>query len=223
MLGKRSSQRDLFDVGNVFPLELDPKSFHGQLAHAAPRLFQDADFASFLIEGGRPSVLPAELALLALLQHEAGWSDEEAVLRSAFDLRWAAVLGRAAATPLCAKSTLQLFRSHLVLNDGVPKVFQKSIAEARRAGLLKGPVIRAAIDTKPMLGRGAVQDTYNLLGTSMRQLATRSPPRRDRRRNFGPASTTWAATFRIARPVSKGAPRSTGPIRSKRVSSSVRS
>jgi Transposase DDE domain/Transposase domain (DUF772) len=171
MLGKRKVQRALFDVGNVFPVALDPASFHGQLAAAAERLFRDADFAAFYADGlGRPSAPPSLLALLTLLQHECGCSDAEAVARSAFDLRWAAVLRRAAGEPLCAKSTFQLFRAHLVLHDGVRTLFEQSIAEARRAGLLKGGALRVALDTKPILGRGAVEDTYNLLATGIQQL-----------------------------------------------------
>lgn len=171
MIGKRKAQRDLFDVGNVFALELDPNSFHGQLAAATSRLFADADFAVFYSDRtGRPSVPPSQLALLTLLQHEAGCSDQEAVDRSAYDLRWAAVLGKPAGAPLCAKSTFQLFRAHLVLHDAVLTIFQNSIAEARRAGLLgKGP-LKIALDTKPILGRGAVLDTYNLLAQAIRNL-----------------------------------------------------
>jgi hypothetical protein len=171
MLGKRKAQRDLFDVGNVFPVALDPASFHGQLARAGERLFRDADFAAFYADRlGRPSAPPSLLALLTLLQHESGCSDAEAIARSAFDLRWAAVLRRAAGEPLCAKSTFQLFRAHLVLHDGVCTLFEQSIAEARRAGLLKGGALRVALDTKPILGRGAVEDTYNLLATGIQQL-----------------------------------------------------
>jgi hypothetical protein len=173
MIGKRQQQRELFDVGNVYPLTLDPTSFHGQLARAAPRLFRDADFAVFYAQQrGRPSVPPSQLALLTLLQHEAGVSAEEAVARSGYDLRWAAVLGRAAGEPLCAKSTLQLFRCHLILHDAVRTLFQQSIQEAKAAGLLKGTPLRIALDTKPILGRGAVEDTYNLLATGIRQLGS---------------------------------------------------
>ena len=172
MLGKRKPQRELFDVGNVFPVALEPKSFHGQLAAAAPHLFRDEDFAkAYSSTTGRPSVPPSQLALLTLLQHEAGVSDAEAVARSAFDLRWAAVLGRTAGEPLCAKSTFQLFRAHLILHDLVREVFQRSIQEAKAAGLLKSGPLRVAVDTKPILGRGAVEDTYNLLATGIRQLA----------------------------------------------------
>src|SRR5712692_5619357 len=171
MLGKRKAQRDLFDVGNVFPVALDPASFHGQLAHAAERLFRDEDFAAFYAAGvGRSSTPPSLLALMTLLHHEGGCSDLEAVYRTAYDLRWAAVLRRAAGVPLCVKSTFQLFRAHLILHDGVRQVFEQSIAEARRAGLLKRGALSIALDTQPILGRGAVEDTYNLLSTGIQQL-----------------------------------------------------
>src|SRR5436305_1862021 len=131
MLRKRKAQRELFDVGNVFPVALDPASFHGQLA-AADRLFRDEDFAAFYAAGvGRSSTPPSLLAPMTLLQHESGGSELEAVARTTFDLRWAAVLRKAAGAPLCAKSTFQLFRAHLILHEGVRVVFQQSIAEAR--------------------------------------------------------------------------------------------
>jgi len=199
MIGKRRPQRELFDVGNVYALALPPESFHAQLAAAAPRLFRDEEFAAFYSEGmGRPSVPPSQLALMTLLQHEAGCSDAEAVARTAYDLRWAAVLGRAAGEPLCAKSTFQLFRAHLVLHEAARLLFEGSIQAARRTGLLKGSALRLAIDTKPILGRGAVEDTYNLLSTGIQQLVRalasregeRGPEgaaRHDLRRYFGPS------------------------------------
>jgi len=172
MLGKRSAQTQLFDVGNVYPLSLPKSSFHGQLAEAAPRLFKDEDFLAFYCEKhGRPSIPPSLLALMLLLQFEAKVSDEEAVQRTAFDLRWAAVLGRSAGEPLCAKSTFQLFRAHLVLHEQVRMIFLSSIEEARRSGLLKGSALRLVLDTKPVEGRGAVLDTYNLLAAGIRKLS----------------------------------------------------
>jgi hypothetical protein len=171
MIGKRKRQQDLFDVGYVFDVPLEPGSFHGQLARAAPRLFRDEDFGACYHEHrGRPSVPPSQLALLTLLQHHAGASDAEAVERTCFDARWAAVLGTQLGRPLCAKSTLQLFRSHLILHEQVLTIFQRSLQEAKDAGLLKGTPLRIVLDTKPILGRGAVEDTYNLLATGIRQL-----------------------------------------------------
>lgn len=171
MIGKRKPQSQLFDVGNVYDLQLPPTSFYAQLAVAAPALFQDEMFAAFYSQKrGRPSVPPSDLALMAVLQQHDGVSDEEAVARTAFDLRWAAVLRRAAGTPFCAKSTFQLFRAHLVLHDVVRDLFVASIQAAKKSGLLKG-TLRAAIDTKPILGRGAVKDTFNLLAEAIGMLA----------------------------------------------------
>jgi hypothetical protein len=171
MLGKHIRQRDLFDVGNVFPLSLPASSFYAQLAVAAPRLFKDEDFiALYSRTEGRPSVAPSQLALVTILQYHDNVSDEEAINKTAYDLRWAAVLGRSAGEALCAKSTLQLFRAHLILHKEIRKVFQASIREAKRSGLLKGKSLQIALDTKPILGRGAVLDTCNLLAAGIRQL-----------------------------------------------------
>jgi hypothetical protein len=171
MIGKRTQQSQLFDVGNVYDLELPASSFYSQLATAAPNLFKDEDFAAFYsAERGRPSVPPSQLALMMVLKEYDQVSDEEATARTAFDLRWAAVLRRHAGQPLCAKSTFQLFRTHLVIHDAVQTIFRKSIEEAKKSGLLKG-TLKAAIDTKPILGRGAVKDTYNLLGEAISLLA----------------------------------------------------
>jgi transposase len=159
----------MFDVGNVYDLKLAASSFYAQLAEAA--LFSDEDFARLYSQKmGRPSVPPSQLALSLLLQQYEGVSDQEAIDRSAYDLRWCAVLARPAGTPLCAKSTLQLFRAHLILHDQVRQVFLASIEAARRAGRLKGS-IRVAIDTKPVLCQGAVLDTINLLAAALLELA----------------------------------------------------
>lgn len=172
MIGKRSAQQALFDVGNVFDLSLSSTSFYGQLAKVSDRLFQDDDFAVLYADKvGRPCVPPSLLALLVLLQAHDNVSSEEAIERSAYDLRWAAVLRRPAGQPLCARSTLELFRAHLILHDQVLAIFKASLKEARRSGLLSGQALRLAVDTKPILGRGAVLDTYNLLAAGIVGLA----------------------------------------------------
>lgn len=112
---------------------------------------------------------PSQLALLTLLPHHAGVSDAEAIVRTCFDARWAAGLGTQLGQPLCAKSTLQLFRAQLILHITVLTLFQRSLEEAQRAGLWKSAPPWILGDTKPILGRGAVEDTYNLLATGIRQ------------------------------------------------------
>lgn len=195
MVGKRSAQQELFDVGNVYKLELDRKSYYGQLAAVSESLFKDEDFASFYNEKvGRPSVPPSQLALLLLLQAYVGCSDAEAVELSSYDLRWAAVLRRRAGEALCAKSTLQLFRAHLVMHDKVRIIFQKSIEEAKKTGLLRQRTsLRVAIDTKPIIGRGAVKDTYNLLGDGICRLV------RGLAADAGQELEPWARAHGLAR------------------------
>jgi IS5 family transposase len=114
-------------------------------------------------------VPPSQLCIALLLQTYDGVSDEEAIERSAFDLRWKVALGLEVSEKLCAKSTLQLFRSRLVLNEAYQEIFNKSIAACRAAGLLKRSKLRAAIDTTPILGRGAVKDTFNLVSDQIRR------------------------------------------------------
>src|SRR5260370_7396492 len=114
MLGKRPAQRDLFDVGNVFPVALASDSFHGQLAVAAERLFRDEDFAAFYAAGvGRSSTPPSLLALMTLLQHESGCSDPEAVPRTASAPPSAPPLPPPPPPPLHLPTTFPLSPSHL--------------------------------------------------------------------------------------------------------------
>jgi hypothetical protein len=60
-----------------------------------------------------------------------------------------------------------------VLHEMEEPILKKSIEEARRAGYLKNGKIRVALDTTPILGKGAVQDTYNLLAEGIEQLVRR--------------------------------------------------
>jgi len=145
-------------------------SFHGILGRMGASWFRDEDFEGLYREThGRPSVPPSQLCIALLLQTYDGVSDDEAIDRSAYDLRWKVALGLEISEKLCAKSTLQLFRSKLVLNDAYQQVFNKSIEVCREAGLLKRSKLRAAIDTTPILGRGAVKDTFNLVSDQIRR------------------------------------------------------
>jgi hypothetical protein len=173
MFGKRKLQASLHDVGNFYALKLSMKTFFGQLAAAADRLFSDEQFEAFYksTNNGRPSVPPSQLALMLIMQHHDNVSDAEAIEKSAYDLRWCAVLNRSAGEPFCAKSTLQTFRVHLVTNDKAKLIIKSGIQEAKHTGLLEGEALKVALDTKPIEGRGAVEDTYNLLSTGINLLA----------------------------------------------------
>ena len=171
MLGRREPQGDLFRPDHAFRDHIGEETFYGVLARHGAEWFRDEDFvALYREEFGRPSVPPSQLAIALLLQAYDSVSDEEAIARSAFDLRWKVALGLELEEKLCAKSTLQRFRAQLVLHEVAGQIFDRGIEACRAAGLLKRTTLSAAIDTTPILGRGAVRDTYNLVSDGIRHV-----------------------------------------------------
>jgi transposase len=139
-------------------------TFYGHLAQARARLFRDEDFATlYCPDNGRPSVPPSLLAVALLLKAHDKVSDEESVERANFDVRWCVALGLELASEPFVKSTLQEFRAKLVIHEQAGAIFLASIEEAKREGFLRGKKRTIALDTTPIFGKGAVQDTYNLL------------------------------------------------------------
>lgn len=171
MLGRREPQGELFRPDHTLRAHVGEDSFHGLLARYGGEWFCDEDFVSLYREDfGRPSVPPSQLCVALLLQCHDGVSDEEAIARSAYDLRWKVALGLELGEKLCAKSTLQRFRAQLVLNEGAEQVMERGIRACREAGVLKTSTLSAAIDTTPILGRGAVKDTFNLVSDGIRRV-----------------------------------------------------
>lgn len=171
MLGKRSQQRGLFEADNQYLEYVGRDSFYGFLASQRSQLFRDEDFAEFYCpDNGRTSVPPSLLANALLLQTHDRVSDEEAKARADYDLRWKVALGIEIDERPFAKSTLQLFRAQLILKKGMRAVFTRSLELAKQKGYLKGRRMRILLDTTYILGRGAVKDTYNLLGDGIQQL-----------------------------------------------------
>jgi hypothetical protein len=171
MLGRRDTQGDFFRPDHAFRDHVGEESFYGLLALRGAEWFSDEDFVALYREDfGRPSVPPSQLAVALLLQAHDSVSDEEAIARSAFDLRWKVALGLELGEKLCAKSTLQRFRAQLVLHEAAGQIFDRGVEACRAAGLLKRTMLSAAIDTTPILGRGAVRDTYNLVSDGIRRI-----------------------------------------------------
>ncbi len=171
MLGIRSAQFGLLEADNLYLDHVGHNTFYGFLASMRGQLFRDEEFAEFYCpNNGRDSVPPSMLATTLLLQTHDRVSDEEAKERADFDVRWKVALGIAVDDKPFAKSTLQLFRAHLILHERVRAVFQRSLQFARQTGYLKGYRMKAALDTSYILGRGAVKDTYNLLADGIVQV-----------------------------------------------------
>src|ERR1700722_17699036 len=67
------------------------------------------------------------------------------------------------------RSTLNDFEKALREQGRFEKLLAYTVQMAKKAGLLSDE-IETAQDSSPTIGKGAVQDTYNLLGTSVRRL-----------------------------------------------------
>ena len=152
MLGHRDPQRRLFSTATMLgDDQLKRMGFYGQLAKEGHRLFDDEDFAApYCGNNGRPSAPPSLLAVATLLQYYAGVSDAEAMDRCRFDLRWKTALHldtNSIDAPF-AKSTFQSFRARLTLHEQEGILFEKSIREAKLAGLLPAK-LRLSLDNQP--------------------------------------------------------------------------
>lgn len=98
-------------------------------------------------------------------------SDLEAVKRSMYDTRWWVALDIKPETKPFAKSTLQNFRAQVHLSEEVEELFLLQTLElAKKAGMITGDSSMVAIDTTPMVGRGATKDTYGLVADGIRIL-----------------------------------------------------
>ncbi len=131
MLGRQTGQRSLFEVDFQAPGLVREGSFYRFLASQRGKLFRDEDFAS-LYHGklGRPSVPPSILATALVLQTYDRVSGGEATERASFDLRWKLALGVALDEVPFAKSTLQLFRAHLLVHELARLAFERSLKAA---------------------------------------------------------------------------------------------
>lgn len=169
---REDRQIRLFAVGNQYLDQVGRDSFYGLLATEGDRLFPDRMFEElYHADNGRPCTSPSLLAKMLLLQTQDGCSDQEAIDRAHFDLRWKTALNLELDAKPCAKSTFQEFRARLHLNEASEKLLAATLEEAARIGLLKPKKIKVAIDTTPVLGRGAVKDTYNLIADGIRKLS----------------------------------------------------
>jgi hypothetical protein len=174
MMGTRSPQDKLFAADQIYLDYVGRDSLYGYLAQNRQQLFREEDFAAlYCADNGRTSVPPSVAISILLLRAYERVSFVEAIERTKYDLRWKVALGLEMEEVPMQKSTLQEFEAKLVIHEMGEALLQKSIAEARRAGYLKSRKIRVALDTTPILGKGAVKDTYNLLAEGIEQLACR--------------------------------------------------
>ena len=169
MLGRRSSQRGLFDVIGL-PHTVGPDSFYGRMGALHSVLFQDEDLATmYTLDNGRPSLPPSMMCGVLLLQFYDDVSDGEAAERVKYDLRWKVALGLALDYPGFDPSSLSVFRSRLLEHGKERYAFERFLKVGRQAGFLPDKAT-LLVDTVSAKGAGAVQDSYTLLRKGIRKL-----------------------------------------------------
>jgi hypothetical protein len=169
MLGRRSPQLSFFDAQNL-PHCVPADSFYGRMAAVSDVLFPDEDLAMmYSPDNGRPSLPPSLMNGVSLLQFYDNVSDEEAVERTKFDMRWKVALKLPLDFPGFHPTSLTKYRNRLIENEQERYAFDRFIAVGREAGFIPDRVTLLT-DTTNVKGAGAVQDTYTLLRKGMRKL-----------------------------------------------------
>lgn len=181
MLGRESEQRSFFDAGFAVEGLLEPGSFYEALHRLGRRLVTDDDFVDcYDVTTGRPSEPPSRMFKLLLLQGYEGLSDRQTIERMAFDLRWKAALGLEVHDRAVAQSTLVEFRARVQLHGTMERAFGRLTQGLVEAGIVSADEVQV-LDSTAIWGRGAVEDTYNLIGSAVRKLLGVSARRRGRK------------------------------------------
>jgi len=172
MLGTRDGPLDVFSAAHIDMQFIGEKTVYGFFARRWRDVFTDYDFADLYRPQGRPSTPPSKLAIAFFLQLMHGLSDDALIDATRYDLRFKVALQLDHHEALCAKSTLQAFRTRLIVRDKDEWMLRRTVELAKAAGMMKrkGKGLTIALDTTPVLGAGAVRDTINLLGDAIRAL-----------------------------------------------------
>lgn len=138
--------------------------------------FQDELAAMYRDTGsGKMPVAPALLAMAVLLQAYTGTSDAEAVELTVVDARWQMVLGVLGSDePAFSQGALCAFRKRMIEHDMDRRLLERTVEVAKSTkgfDFKKLPKsVRLAVDSRPLIGAGRVEDTFNLLGHAARKL-----------------------------------------------------
>src|SRR5437879_268986 len=118
---------------------------------------------------GLPSIPPSLLAKILLLEYRCGLSDEAAMESLAWDLRWKAALGLSVDHRGFHPTTLTKFRARLLLHGKERLALENTLRLAEELGMLDAPA-EQIVDSTPMLGAAATQDTVRLVRHGVKKL-----------------------------------------------------
>jgi hypothetical protein len=145
------------------------------LRHNRHELFNDefqAELAKIFKEStvGQCPVPPAQLALALILQAYTGISDDEVIEVLMMDRRWQLVIDcHDCHKPPFSKGTFVQFRKVLIDKGLDQRLVERTVEIAKKRGGFSSGRLRAALDSSPLWGAAKVEDTYNLLGHTLKK------------------------------------------------------
>jgi len=103
---------------------------------------------------GHPPGPPAQLALATIVQASTQVSDNDVIEATTMDRRWQLVRdGLDAETPPFSKGTLVAFRQRLIAQQMDHRLLERTVAIVAASGAFGPRQWRAALDSKPPMGR----------------------------------------------------------------------
>src|SRR3989304_8824905 len=169
MLGRRDPQHSLFEA-EFWPHRVAADSIYGRMAAVRGVLFNDGYLATrYCSDNGQTSLPPSLMCGVLLLQFHDDVGDEEAVEKVLYDHRWKVALGLPLDYAGFDPTSLVNFRKRLLKHKQERYAFERFLKVAREAGFLPDK-LRQLMDSTPMKGAGATQDTYTLLRKGIRRL-----------------------------------------------------
>ncbi len=168
-LGRTPTQGDLLRSTAQFCAgRIAEDSIYSVLHRECFALFPDGMFADLFTDVGRRSVPPMIVSVVMVLQRIEGLSDREAVDRFAFDARWKyAAGGLDFDYPGFVHTFLVDMRARLAASDDPDRIFEATLAAAKRAGLVGR---KRVLDSTPLYDAVATMDTVTLIRSAIRGL-----------------------------------------------------
>jgi len=170
MLGQCDPQGSLFRVPFWAQGLVPEDSFYTRMGRFWSQISKDEDLAEMYADNqGAPSIPPSMISGALILQYFDDVSDREAAERVRFDLRWKLALGLALDDQGFHYSSFSRFRSRLAKHGLERYAFDKLVRLAIETGLLVKDA-EQVLDSTPIHGAAALQDTYTLIRSGAHKL-----------------------------------------------------
>jgi hypothetical protein len=156
--------RKLFGFLRLYRREIFDDGFQGELE----QMYRQTG-------AGEEPLAPAMMCMAVLLQGYISVSDAEAVEMTVVDMRWQLVLDcLGTEEPLFSQGALQAFRERLIASGMDRRVLERTREVAKNTKEFdwkKLPKeLSIGVDSRPLMGAGKVEDTFNLLGHAARKI-----------------------------------------------------